>query len=814
MTQRSLSPLPPESSHPEVYQPAVHPNGPAGGEDPHWGAPHHGEEGFDWRKPVAALLRYKWVILLAVALGAGAAYLAWDRVEPEYVAQGSIWIQSEEGGDRGPIVTQGLLQARSWRDLLQSYTVLDEVVYQQKLYLHTSRPEDIELLDQFDLEDRFVPGSYRLRVSEDGTRVELSKDRVIVDRGSPGSVLGRDLGFALRVPEGRLSAGDEIDFTLVTPREASSRLREDLVTLMDERGNFIRLELRGRNPERTAATVNGIMERHVEVAADLKRGHLDEQTEILGRQLQQQEVELREAEQALEAFRVQTVTLPSEERMAIQPGLEMTRDPVFAEFFRMRMEQDERRRDIRRLEAVLDGLGGSGFPVEAVELVPAVMSSSQIQEALSALVLARTERRELLTRYTSEHPRVREVAEGIQVLESDRLPALLSELLTQLRQEESTLEQRIAASGTDLSEIPPRAIEEARLRRRVDIAETLYTDLRGRYETATLARASSSPEVRILDRAMPPQSPTNDQRVRLAGMAFMAFLGMGVAGALLLDRMDTRIRTPDEAVRAIGFGILGAVPRLRWTNGKKGTRNVNQVYEAFRELRTNLEYAYGSAGPMILTITSTAAEEGKTLVTTNLGIAFAGLGRRTLIIDGDTRRGDLHHYLEGRRKPGLTDYLRSSASPGDIVQGTAYQGLRFVGSGTHVSNSPELLGSPRMGRLMAGLRKDYDVIIVDSPPLGAGADAMVLGSLTGHLVMVVRSGSTDRDLTMAKLEPLHRLPVRVLGVVLNDFVPGRLSSYSKYYGSYLPDYEAGVEVDEDGVVAPTPEKRIAGATAE
>jgi tyrosine-protein kinase Etk/Wzc len=201
-------------------------------------------------------------------------------------------------------------------------------------------------------------------------------------------------------------------------------------------------------------------------------------------------------------------------------------------------------------------------------------------------------------------------------------------------------------------------------------------------------------------------------------------------------------------------------------------------------------------------------DEGKTLVTTNLGVSFAELGLRTVILDADTRRGDVHHFLGGNRTPGLTDFLESSASGDDVIQSTSHAGLDFIGSGTRVSHSPELLSSRRMGDLLAALRKLYDVILVDSPPLGAGADPLVLGSITGHMLYVVRSGSTEKDFAMTKLEPLDRLPIRVMGVVLNDYVPDKLSAY-RYYGSYLPGYEAGAEGESQS----REERMIAGVGA-
>lgn len=791
MTEHPLSPY-----HGQVPADPSRPPPPRA-DDPGWVTQEGEDGGFDWRRYASALLRFRWIVVVAVLLGTGATYLFWKRVReaPEYVSYGSLWLQPG-AGDQGPIVTEGLLQTTSWVDLLRSYSVLDSVVMQQRLYLVPATPGDLELFDRFQLGEQPVPGAYRIRVSEDGRQVVLQRNRVEVGRAAQGGRLGGGQGFIWTLPP-RLAPGREVAFTVMTPRDAATVLRDQLTAQIDQRGSFIRLGLRGRDPERLAGVVNGVMERHVALAAELKRGHLDEQTEILERQLRLAEAELRDAERTLEDFRVRTITLPSEET-AIQPGLEMTRGPVFQDFFQMRVEQEQLRRDRQRLEQVLEELPDSEFRIEAVELIPSVGSSSQLREVLASLVQARIEYRSLLQRYTAEHPLAREVADRIANFETNAIPALLAQLVRELRSEEDRLAARIASSGGDLSEIPPRAIEEARLRRRVAIAENLYTQLRGRYETSNLARASSLPDVRILDRAAVSRVPATDRRAGMAVVLFVGFLGAGLAGALMADRLDPRVRTPDEVSNVLGLTVLGIVPRIRGGNGRNGSGNMDQAREAFRGLRTNLEFAYGSAGPIVVTISSPGMEEGKTLVTSNLALCFAELGRRTVVIDGDTRRGNLHHALEGERKPGLTDFLASTSPPDRFIQPTAHPHLHFIGCGTQVANSPELLSSPRIGELLSELRKRYDVILFDSPPLGVGADALVLACLAANMVLLFRSESTHREYAQAKLEPLGRLPVRLLGAVLNDFKPDRLSSpfYHRYYGNYLPGYETGTEEPE------------------
>ena len=275
------------------------------------------------------------------------------------------------------------------------------------------------------------------------------------------------------------------------------------------------------------------------------------------------------------------------------------------------------------------------------------------------------------------------------------------------------------AASSDLQAIPPRTIEEARLRRRVSIQETLYNELRQRVETARLASASSIPDVQILDRASVPHRPSDDSRLPFAGMILLGSLGAAVMLALVLDRADPRFQYPLQVSREIGLDILGSIPRIENGRAAKGEQNAAQVLEAFRELRLTIGFAYGSAGPLTLAITSPSQGEGKSLISTNLAVAFAEMGRRTLLIDGDTRRGDAHRLVARSRSPGLTDYLRQRTSD-DIIQTTEYERLHFIGSGTRGGSTPELLASSRMSAFLGTLKRAYDVIIVDTPPLAAG----------------------------------------------------------------------------------------------
>jgi capsular exopolysaccharide synthesis family protein len=247
----------------------------------------------------------------------------------------------------------------------------------------------------------------------------------------------------------------------------------------------------------------------------------------------------------------------------------------------------------------------------------------------------------------------------------------------------------------------------------------------------------------------------------------------------------------------MGLSILGSIPRIQGKGGKQGVLNAAQALEAFRELRIHVGFAYGAAGPITVAISSPAAGEGKSLISSNLAVAFAEVGQRTLLIDADTRRGDAHRLFGLKQSPGLVDYLKDRVDR-EVIQKTAHDNLDFIGCGARGISTPELLASTRMAGFLGTLKRSYDVIIVDCPPLAAGGDSLILSTLTGNLAVVIRTGSTEKNLAQAKLDQLSRLPIRLLGAILNDVDPS--DGYHYYYASYLPGYEpVPADDDEEGV---------------
>ena len=752
--------------------------------------------GPNWRRIVASVVRYKWLVLGVVVLGTAAGFGVSRLIKPGYLARATIWVDVVDPRSRGTgsFTLGGQLPiSTGWTDLLSSDAVMDWVVREHRLYLGWEAEEDSAAFAQFDLRERFRIGSYTLRVDATGQNYSLvGEDGQPVETGAVGDSVGRSLGWVWVPPKSTLPAGHVIAFIVTPPHETALSLSSALAVRSDEDGNFMRLELRDPDPVFAAATVNAVAERFVAVAAELKKQKLHELSGILNDQLRRAKGNVTSAEAALRAFRVRSAT-----SLAMSANGQIdTRDPSANAFFNARVTLDQVEQDRQVIQRVLAQAADSGLHADELENVPAVQRSSTLTAALRELTSKQADLRALRYRYTDEQPSVRRLTGEIAELERRTIPQLAQALDAELSARANDLRRQIAVGSSSLQTIPSLAIDDARLQRDVTTAEQSLAGIQQRYDEVRLAEISALPDVKILDPAIEPKRPVGSMAPVLIALAFLGSLGAGVVGAVLLDRTDTRFRYPEQVTADMGLTILGVVPRVSRENGNG--RNAPQVIEALRSIRLGVQNAYGT-GPLVVTITSPGSSDGKSFITSNLGLAFADAGLRTIVIDGDIRRGLLHRVLNAKRKPGLIDHLSGNAGREEIIQKTDFPQLSFIGCGQRTPNGPELLSSPAMGQLITSLRSRYDVILVDSAPMAAGVDPYVLGTLTGNLLLVMRTGVTDRELAQAKVDLLDRLPVRVLGAVLNDVEAG--GAY-RYYAYYLAGYEVAEDDTEKKLVRP------------
>jgi capsular exopolysaccharide synthesis family protein len=738
----------------------------------------------DFQRYLNSVMRHKWLVLAITVVGTLAGVVATRFLDPRYTAKAILWVDVAVGRDRG-VQSDQLLDSRGWVELVTSNAVLDTVVKQRRLFLQPATPNDSAALTSFDVGDKVVPGTYRLVVDKAGRAFRLEmEDGTVVQRGRAGQPVGENLGFDW-TPTG-LKSGT-ITFTVKAIPDASATLAQDIKARLDPAGNFLRLQLKSSSAAGAAATLNAISERIVAVETDMKRRKFQELTTALSEQYDHAKENLSQADEALRSFRVRTADRP----MVTQTpsgSLAVEGSGLASE---LRNDIEQRRRDRNLLNQFASRAATGSVSVELWNSLPSVQKSPYMQAALLDLGKKQADLRALRLNYTEEAAPVRQLQSEVSQLEHQQIPSLARMLAQDLGEVVATTQGRADTAVGRLRAAPNLALEQDQLVRQQRMAADQFTSVDREYETAKLGLISALPDVRVLDPAVEPRRPASDYGPLLILLAALASFGVAVMGVTLKDKMDPKVRYPEQITGRMQLQILGAVPHVSWRLGANGDGSA-QVIEALRGLRLRVLHAHAGDGPLTLTITSPGISDGKSFVSLNLALSFADAGYRTLLVDGDTRRGVQHKALKTPSTPGLTDVVAGRVQLDAALRQTSYPGLTFLSSGTRMQRAPERLLSQTMRDLMAKLRSMYDVVLVDSPPLGAGADPLVLGTLTENLMLVLRTGQSDINLASTKLEVLNALPVRVIGAVLNDV---RSSGVYRYYMYSSAEYEL---VDDEG----------------
>jgi capsular exopolysaccharide synthesis family protein len=743
-----------------------------------------------WNRYLSALRRRRVVVVLAALAGIPLGLLLTRLVRPTYENQLTIRVANDAPVERtqGPIRGDRVLETPAWAKLLTSYAVLDRVVNDLSLFVSPDKARDTIAFREFHADGRLRADDYALHVDDTGRRYILANGKdTVVELGTVGDSIGRAMGFRWAPTAQALGRDRTIEFAVTDLREASRALRKRLLVELADT-SFIVATLVGVNPHRDAEILNAIGRQFVSIASDVNRAHDAEVAKTLERQLADAENALKRSEASFARFRTGTITLPGQ-GASVMGGLEPGADPAVGSFYIQRIQSDSLRQDRTALEGVLAATGG-GAPINvgALLAIPAARSAPELAPTLADLTRAEDSLAVLRRTYTAEYRPLQALQSAVTRMRTQTIPQLARMVLARLRAQEQEVGSRVATTSRQLQAIPSRSMQAARLQRDVQTNEGLFTLLKNRYESARLAEVMAIPDVSVLDSAVAPRKPTRNTIPLLLLTAVLLSVAAGVGLVLLLDRVDPRFRYPEQASGELGLPILGAIPRVVTDKkGRQAAESALQVVEAFRSLRLSLRHAQSAPGPLVLTITSPGAGDGKSLIATNLAISFAEAGYRTLLVDGDIRRGQLHAAFEVDTRPGLTEYLNGQARPEDILRLSSQSRLTIVPSGGRDQRAPELLDSDMVPRLFAHLKPRYDVILVDSPPLGAAIDACELGTATGSMLIVLRSGETDRRMAQARLAIVDRLPVRVLGAVLND-----ISADGQYrYYSYLNGYSVG-----------------------
>jgi tyrosine-protein kinase Etk/Wzc len=351
--------------------------------------------------------------------------------------------------------------------------------------------------------------------------------------------------------------------------------------------------------------------------------------------------------------------------------------------------------------------------------------------------------------------------------------------------------------------IPDNQIELARLERQRTANEKVYMMLIEKVEEARISEASEIGTVSMLDRAMVPKKQIWRKRITNLILGFIMGVVVSLGVAFVIEYFDTSIKGIKDIEKGLKIPILTSIPSIK-TDGKRGEvedigkrlithyKPRSPISESYRSLRTNLQFASVDGGIKTVIITSPAPREGKTLTASNLAIAQAQAGRKTLLIDTDLRKPMIHNLFNLEKKDGISRVLTGELKPDAAIKKTDIENLYVITSGPIPPNPSELLGSKRMKAVLKELKDRFDIIVLDSPPMIAVTDPVVLGQEVDGMVLVVRSGRTTMDIAEKSKSHAEYAKIKLLGCVLNDVdVRHIYGTYNYYYYHYYYYTEEG-----------------------
>jgi capsular exopolysaccharide synthesis family protein len=549
---------------------------------------------------------------------------------------------------------------------------------------------------------------------------------------------------------------------------------------------LVNLRFRAHDPAFAARAANLLADLYVEQWLEFRFATSREAAAWLARQVRVEEAGLRAAEEAAQRFR--------ERHGLVARGTENGSDPTLTGLTEALMGARTERVALGTLYGEIEGAGA------AKEAYAAVRSDRVVSGLREELAGLRDEEARLAENLGDRHPRMLDVRSRARVVE-ERLRSAVEAIVQGLRAQYELAVAREARLAGEAEGARRAAFARAAAARRlaaleqeVETRRQAVRDLARRREEAALDSRLRATNLRVVEKAEPPAAPVLPERGRNYRLAFVLGLAAGVFLAVMLDRVDDSVRTPEHVTAELRLPFLGLVPRFGGSpRGPEPPHVVREpgaaLAEAYRVVRTNLVFlsSFRRGGGVIL-VSSSVPGEGKTTTAANLAAALALNGSQVLAVDADLRRPSLHEQFGLRAAPGLSEVLARSRRAGRLIRPTPVRGLRVLPSGETPPNPSELLGSERLRRLLATERRRYQWIVIDAPPILALSDAPVLCTLVDGLVLVVWAEATGFPSVRRALEQVAQVGGRLAGVVLNKV---DLAANAAYYSYYHPEYYYG-----------------------
>lgn len=741
-----------------------------------------GEQGIDLRAMYEIFHRRRWIALSVFVATLAVGGLITLRATRIYRASARVFIE-----ERAPRVLNAVNEVY---ESTPASTWTMTGFYQTQQDIIRSRPVAERVVAMLDLAPEHLAAQV---AAADGNVTGGVVDGLPEDIKSKLAILGFDrVRFASRADLIEALKG----FDVITAMQN----RVQLAPMRDSRIATISIDDPSR--ERAAMLANAVADAYVEYSQDQRFTTNHAAVQWLTRQVDDLRDKLQKSELSLHQFRqdnnIVSVSIEDRQSMVAQTLVKM--NDALADTTAERIQLEAR---LGQVKAALS----AGMTLDGIEMIA---NQPLVQALKGKLIEVKQEWSEVAARYTEEHPHAIAVHERLKTAqrELDRevtnIYKSLEEKLAAAQDNERRLRVEIESLKSEALELNRKEIDYRRLDREVSNNQDLLEVVLKREKEADLTAGLTFSNIRKFEAATAPAKPVRPLvRVNMA-LALVLGIILAAAAAWSADRLDNTLKTQAQVEKILSVPFLGIVPRIKVADGRRSKEpeprirdrfildnTRSSVAECMRNIRTNLMFMSPEKNEQSLVVTSSGPREGKSTLAVNLAYTLALNGKRTLLIDTDMRKPRLHRSFGITNDFGISNLILGESSIEQAVQQVDLPNLSVLTCGPVPPNPAELLHTEAFHQLFDELKRRYDRIIFDSPPVSAVSDAMVLAGLVDGCILVVKAHQTTWPAGLNAKRKLASIGTRIYGVVLNDVdLDDRRASeyYQEYYHYYRHGY--------------------------
>ena len=581
-----------------------------------------------------------------------------------------------------------------------------------------------------------------------------------------------------------------VPFSLVA--RITSRIKVSQV-----RGTYLlNVSYRSTSPRQAAAMANALAEQFIEHEYETRNSALVSLSQYMREQIKELGERMKESQLALNEFeRENNIVNPENTSSLLTQQLSSLQQDLGQEQSKQRaLEANLALAKEGNLDALLVSDRGNA-------LVPLLQAQQQAQLEFDALSSKYGPGNYL---YQQEQRRLAHISSAVRKEQLHVVAQIEAQARAKAVQVGLTARQ-LADVKTQIDDFNRKGVQFQILKHKADSDKTIYDDLLERLDAADVSAGYHSTALRIVDAARPNPVPVYP-RVKLTLMFALLLAGMlGVIGAVAASGMDRTLRDPRAVPSTLGAELLGTLPEVRNGSelrslvapaGAQQGADRTPFAESLSGIRSTLLLGASDAPLRALAVISSCPEEGKTTIATSLAVVLAALGKRTVLVDGDLRRPHVHRVLDVSNRLGLSSVLQGQANLNEVLRPGPTDRLSILTAGPPSPGARELIAA-RIGAVVEELKSQFDIVVMDTPPMLGFADGLNVATAADASLLVVRAGKTPREYVQMVIDQLRQVRAPVAGIVLNG-VTAEMSHHYYYYHAGYHSYYSHKDGDHDG----------------